>query len=75
MGVRRTANMASYPAKKKKSEERNNELHKIIRSQGARIEELKQEHKDEISDVNFKWACALLIVAVFSFCCGALMYI
>ena len=71
MGVRRTANMCSYQTKKQKEIERANELHDIIRRQGARIEELKQAHADDILDLHFKWLCGMVIGMALAFCCGA----
>lgn len=69
MGLRRTAEM--YPAKKQKSNAQVKELNEIIRQQGARIEELKQAHADDILDLHFKWLCGMVIGMALAFCCGA----
>lgn len=74
MGVRRTANMCSYQTKKPKYIERVRELQNIVRAQGARIEELKQEHKEEIIDIHFKWCCALTILTIIFICGLVLIY-
>lgn len=70
MGVRRTVEM--YPAKKQKNNAQVRELQNIVRTQGARIEELKQEHKEEIIDIHFKWCCALTILTTI-FICGLIL--
>lgn len=73
MGVRRTANMCSHPVKQPKYiDERVRELQNIVRTQGARIEELKQEHKEEIIEIHFKWCCALTILTII-FICGLIL--
>lgn len=72
MGVRRTANMCSHPMKQPKYIERVRELQNIVRTQGSRIEELKQEHKEEIIDIHFKWCCALTILTTI-FICGLIL--
>ena len=64
MGVRRTANMCSHPMKQPKYIERVRELQNIVRTQGARIEELKQEHKEAIIEIHFKWCCVLTILTI-----------
>lgn len=73
MGVRRTANMcSSHPMKQPKYIERVRELQNIVRTQGSRIEELKQEHKEEIIEIHFKWCCVLTILTII-FICGLIL--